>query len=74
MILGPKFDIKKKINNINPQQFSVKKGKINLTSLLDELYKRAKNDCKKYELSTIANNNFSSRRKNYFRIKSSVLL
>ena len=66
MILGPKFDIKKYINNINPQQYSAKKEKINLPPLFDNSYKRNKNE----ESSTIASDNLPIPRNNHFRIKS----
>ena len=54
MILGPKFDIKKYLNNINYQQKSAKKEKYKLPPLFD-IYKRSRNDDKKYELATIEN-------------------
>ena len=55
MILGPKFDIKKYLNNINYQQNSSRKDKNNLPPLFDNLYKRTKNDNKQYNLLTIDN-------------------
>ncbi len=70
MILGPKFDIKKYINNINPRQYSAKKEKINLPPLFDNLYKRTKNDNRKYKLSTIYDDNLLSHKKNKLRMKS----
>ena len=54
MILGPKFDIKKYLNNINYQQKSAKKEKYKLPPLFD-IYKRSRNDDKKYDLATIEN-------------------
>lgn len=67
MILGPKFDIKKYLN-INYQEKSAKKEKSNIPQLFDNLYKRTKNDNKKYQLSTIVNENISNHR-NKLRIK-----
>ena len=61
MILGPKFDIKKYLNNINTQQKSARKERPKIP-LLDNLYKRAKNDDRKYEVSTIINENILSHR------------
>ena len=72
MILGPPFNIKKYLNRINMLQISAKKEKekSNLPPLYDNLYKRTKNDEKKYEISTIlANENFPSYRKNIFQGK-----
>jgi hypothetical protein len=69
MILGPKFDIKKYLNNINSGQNDIKKENNNL-QILDNFYKRTKNDNRKYELSTIGNDNLSSYRRNQLRIKS----
>ena len=69
MILGQKFDIKKYLTNINPNQKNIKKENINL-QILDNLYKKTENDNRNYELSTIANDNLSSYRRNQFRIKS----
>ena len=69
MILGPKFNIKKYLNNINSGQNDIKKENNNL-QILDNFYKRTKNDNRKYELSTIGNDNLSSYRRNQLRIKS----
>lgn len=70
MILGPKFDIKQYLNNINSQQFSAKKESDNLPPLFDNLYPRSKNDNKKYELSTIVNNHLQNHRKIQNGVKS----
>ena len=70
MILGPKFDIKQYLNNINTQQFSAKKEIDNLPPLFDNLYPRSKNDNKKYELSTIVNNHLQNHRKIQNGVKS----
>ena len=55
MILGQKFDIKKYLNNINYKQNSSRKEKIIFPPLLDNLYKRTKNENKQYNLLTIDN-------------------
>jgi hypothetical protein len=74
MILGESFDIKKYLSKINEKincnQISAKKEKYNLPPLFDNLYKRTKNDDKKYQLSTIANDNLPSHRKKQFQIKN----
>ena len=67
MILGPKFDIKKYLNNINYQPKSVKKEEKHLPPLFDNLYKRSKDDNKRYNLSTIEN--LPSHRNNVIRIR-----
>ena len=74
MILGESFDIKKYLNKINDkvicQQYNEKKENNNFPPLFHNLYKRTKNDDKKYQLSTIANDNLPSYRKKPFQIKN----
>ena len=69
MILGPRFDIKKYLNKVNLQYNSAKKEKYDFPPLFDKLYKRTKNEDKRYELTTIANENLPSHKKNILQIK-----
>ena len=64
MILGPSFDIKKYLNKVNSQYSSTKREKYDFPPLFDRLYKRTKIEDKRYELTTIANENLPSHIKN----------
>ena len=69
IIIGPHFDIKKYLNKINVQKFSVKKEKSNLPPLFDNTYKRTRNEDKKYQLYTIDNDYAQSRYRNITQLK-----
>ena len=72
MILGPSFDIKKYLNKVNSQYNSAKKIKYDFPPLFDRLYKRTKIEDKRYELTTIANENLPSHKKNILQKKKTI--